>query len=267
MLIGNEAEYVGILKKLKVLKDAGFTLDGKVEQLNSCDGFDPSNSIIRVLGKDGEVVFETPRALSDAQLRWYETKSPTLPSDGSFKSLFEKVKPDKYGYTNSNYGACVYGLDDRGKSQFDYACEAIESSKYTNRSVIIYTGPDMQHKYRNDDGLNDFRCTMYTHLMVRPAIVSKRFNEDEEQLHYFVRQRSCDVFSGMVLDFRHHCQVYWAAFDRLRKSIPNLKKGRIFYVCDSLHCYERDFGMLDYVVDNGVGPDAQSGEFQKKEEE
>ena len=141
---------------------------------------------------------------------------------------------------NSNYGWCVFSPEngDGKRSQYDFALEQLVAHPDGRQSVVFYNRPSMQWEW--NDGLNakhDFTCTFQTTQYVRDGA-----------LHYMVWQRSCDARFGLLNDYAWHWHVYHRFLDDLRKTTPDLKTGKVHYVCGSLHVYQRHWDLVKEIM-------------------
>jgi len=221
------------LRGLNQRRIDGDVISGTVEKIDASIELDPRQRVF-----DYSPAFKTDVELAEAQLAWYATMNRRItgsPFEG--KGQWSHVKPTKSGFTNSNYGWCVYSPDngDGEKSQFDFAIDSLIEKKHSRQAVIFYNRPGMHVDWKFD-GMSDFTCTLDTHLFIR-----------NDKLIYIVHQRSCDLFLGFFYDYYHHTAVYADALEKLRAKY-DVGYGSILYHIDSLHVYERDFDTLEHII-------------------
>lgn len=165
------------------------------------------------------------------EIEWYMSRSLNIyDMRGNIPSIWKQVS-DELGFINSNYGWCVFSVDNG--LQFSKAVEALADDPNTRRSVCIYNRPSMHDDY-NMDGMNDFICTMNTQHFIRG-----------NQLYYLVYMRSNDAIFGYKNDFAWHYYVQRHMLKILRDSAyPDLEMGPILWNAGSLHIYPRHHHLI-----------------------
>lgn len=170
----------------------------------------------------------------ESELKWYDSMDLSIEDISKKAKLWKKVC-DKNKNINSNYGWCIYSKENY--YQFGNAIEELIKNNQSRRACMIYNRPSMQYEY-NKDGMNDFMCTFATQQFIRNG-----------KLIYIVMQRSCDFIYGFFNDFYWHCVVYERMLNRLKKEM-NLDFGKIIYIANSLHVYEKHFSLIEKIMDN-----------------
>jgi thymidylate synthase len=132
---------------------------------------------------------------------------------------------------NSAYGARIFKLHPRiadgGLNQWDYVKSELKRDPDSRRAVIhIRTPDDSLH------AVKDVPCTLALQFFIR-----------ESKLHLHVNMRSSDIILGIAYDV--------PAFTTMQEILANelnVELGEYVHTSNSLHCYERDFEMLDKIA-------------------
>ncbi len=184
------------------------------------------NAMFRV---DGPSIFGTPnQEYIDAEIKWYET------TDRSVQTLFDiygkevaiwKNCADRHGYINSNYGWCIYSIEN-GR-QYEKVRETLSNDPLSRQAVMIYTNPEM-HDQSTWDGCRDFMCTNTVQYFLNAGYLSCTVN-----------MRSNDAVFGFMNDVAWQKHV----LNKLAKEL-NVKPGAITWNAGSLHVYERHYHLI-----------------------
>lgn len=190
--------------------------------------FDPTQPTLNFNGR------KTPENYCKREVEWYDSKELSVYKiPGKTPKVWIDVSSYD-GHINSNYGWCIYS--DENYNQYDNALKTLINDRETRRSCMIYTRPNIQVEY-NKDGMSDFICTFSTQQFIR-----------NNKLEYLVSMRSQDGIFGFFNDFYWHCVVYDRLFTDLKKTYPELEVGKIIWIANSFHIYERHFEMLEQIV-------------------
>lgn len=185
----------------------------------------------------GWIVRPSNTDYAEREVQWYLSQSLNVNDiPGGAPKIWKEVATPE-GIINSNYGWCIFSAEN-GK-QYDCCVDSIARDLKTRRGVMIYTRPSMQTEY-NKDGMNDFMCTHYVHVIY----------EDEHgfpKLLYLVYQRSCDAVFGYNNDWYWHKFVADKLSEELKskKIIPSGTETEIRFHFGSVHVYERHFKYLE----------------------
>ena len=113
--------------------------------------------------------------------------------------------------------------------QWDYVKEELRKDPDSRRAVIhIRTPDDSLH------AVKDVPCTLALQFFIR-----------EGKLHLHVNMRSSDIILGIAYDV--------PAFTTMQEIMANelgVGLGEYVHTSNSLHCYERDFEMLDAIANS-----------------
>ena len=177
---------------------------------------------------DHPYIFGTPNQdYINAELAWYESK------DRKVQALFDiygkdvaiwKNVADEYGNVNSQYGACIYGVENTSVSQYYEVLNALGNNPLSRQAVMYYHDSDM-HEIAG----KDFCCTTST----------QHFISGSNHLETIVNQRSQDAVFGYMNDIAWHRHVN----NKLAKALK-VQPGPITCNVGSLHVYERHYHLI-----------------------
>lgn len=169
-----------------------------------------------------------------AETLWYLSGSDSTAWISKYASFWKGISDD--GVTaNSAYGARIFRPHGRiasgGIVQWDYVKEELKKDSDSRRAVIhIRTPDDSLH------AVKDVPCTLALQFFIR-----------EGNLHLHVNMRSSDIILGIAYDV--------PAFTMMQEILANelgVGLGEYVHTSNSLHCYERDFQMLDDIAKSTV---------------
>jgi thymidylate synthase len=177
-------------------------------------------------------LFKTSQDYVKRELDWYLSEDLSIHPHMSDIKIWGQVC-SKTGMINSNYGFTTFS--EENGHQYKYALETLKRDKSSRRAVIQYNRPSMVEDY-NKDGMSDYLCTIYVNCLIR-----------DDVLFYLVRQRSCDLRTGLPNDLAWHCYVYQRLFKDLQETYPKLRSqdDSLHFTFDSLHLYERNFKLFE----------------------
>jgi len=182
---------------------------------------------------DEETIFrEVNKDYVKRELEWYLSQSLNVNDiPGGPPKIWQQVAASD-GTINSNYGWATFS--DENCNQYQHARNELTKNPESRRAVCIYNRPSMWYDY-NYDGRSDFMCTNAVQYLVR-----------DEKLHAVVQMRSNDLNAGYRNDRA------WADYV-LRLMAVELKVdvGNIYWQVGSLHCYQRDFYLIDHFTKTG----------------
>ena len=165
-----------------------------------------------------------------AETLWYMSGNNSTEWISRYAPFWKDISDD--GKTaNSAYGARIFKRNDRiagGKLvQWDYVVNELKRDSDSRRAVIhIRTPDDSVH------AVKDVPCTLALQFFIR-----------DEKLHLHVNMRSSDIILGLSYDV--------PAFTIMQEVMANelgVGLGEYVHTSNSLHCYERDFKMLDEIA-------------------
>ena len=165
-----------------------------------------------------------------AETLWYMSGSNSTEWISRYAPFWKEISDD--GKTaNSAYGARIFKLHPRiadgGLNQWEYVKGELKRDPDSRRAVIhIRTPDDSLH------AVKDVPCTLALQFFIR-----------EGKLHLHVNMRSSDIILGIAYDV--------PAFTTMQEILANelsVELGEYVHTSNSLHCYERDFEMLDAIA-------------------
>lgn len=168
----------------------------------------------------------------EREIGWYESMSLNVYDiPAPVPAIWEAVS-DEHGFINSNYGWCIWHKDNY--RQYEHVLRELQNNPFSRRGVMIYTRPSMWLDY-NQRGMSDFMCTNAVQYVVRDGA-----------LEAVVQMRSNDVWAGYRNDFAWQEHVHKKLAGELK-----VKTGSIYWNVGSLHCYQKNFWMIDAYAKTG----------------
>jgi len=167
-----------------------------------------------------------------AETLWYMSGNNSTEWISRYASFWKDISDD--GLTaNSAYGARIFKLHPRiadgGLNQWKYVKEELKRDPDSRRAVIhIRTPDDSLH------AVKDVPCTLALQFFIRDG-----------KLHLHVNMRSSDIILGIAYDV--------PAFTIMQEVLANeleVDLGEYVHTSNSLHCYERDFEMLNAIANS-----------------
>lgn len=168
------------------------------------------------------------------ELDWYLSQSLSVYDiPGGPPKIWEQVaSKHPPGWINSNYGWAIFSF--QNGTQYENVLKELKANPWSRRAVMIYTRPTMHTDY-NRGGMSDFMCTNAVQYMIR-----------DNKLHAIVQMRSNDIWAGYRNDYAWQKYV----LDKLARDLY-IDAGNIVWNAGSLHCYEKDFYLVDHFIRTG----------------
>ena len=169
-----------------------------------------------------------------AETLWYLNADDSTEWISYYAPFWSNIS-DNNKTANSAYGARIFKTHPRiGNGnivQWDYVKEELRKDPDSRRAVIHIRTP-------SDSILEskDVPCTLSLQFFIR-----------ENKLHLHVSMRSSDIILGLAYDV--------PAFTTIQEILANelgVELGEYVHTSNSLHCYERDFEMLDAIANTRV---------------
>lgn len=159
---------------------------------------------------------------------WYNSMSLNVNDIPGGAPAVWKAVADKDGFINSNYGFCIYSLEN--ECQYENVKAELQKNPESRRAIMIYTRPRMWLDY-NKNGRSDFMCTNTVQYLIRDG-----------KLISIVNMRSNDAIFGYKGDraWQRHVQ------EKLAKEL-NVDVGDLIWQVGSLHVYARHYHLVDPV--------------------
>ena len=206
------------------------------------------NNEIRVIGNDVQqsntieiqnanfevdkpwIVREPNYEYFNRELKWYYSQSLNVRDiKGGVPKMWEACATP-LGYINSNYGWCIFSKDNC--EQYKNCKQKLLDDPHTREAIMIYNRPSMQKDY-NQNGMHDFMCCQNVQYFINER-------DNESYLDCIVNFRSCDAVFGFNNDSLWQLHVQGKLAEEL-----NVKIGKMYWNCGSLHIYERHFNYLE----------------------
>lgn len=181
-----------------------------------------------------------------AETLWYLSGSDSTDWISRYAAFWKGISDD--GKTaNSAYGSRIFRCHQRIASgnivQWDYVKEELRRDPDSRRAVVHIKTPD-DSLYAS----KDVPCTLALQFFIR-----------EGKLHLHVNMRSSDIILGIAYDV--------PAFTTMQEILANelgVGLGEYVHTSNSLHCYERDFEMLDAIASSEPVAPRPMLEYPKK---
>jgi len=167
-----------------------------------------------------------------AETLWYMSGSNSTNWISRYAPFWKNISDD--GETaNSAYGARIFKhhprIADGNFIQWEYVKEELTKDPDSRRAVIHIRTPD-DSIYAS----KDVPCTLSLQFFIR-----------NNALHLHVSMRSSDIILGIAYDV--------PAFTIMQEVLANelgVELGEYVHTSNSLHCYERDFDMLEAIANS-----------------
>lgn len=179
-------------------------------------------------------VRRTPTKYCAAELEWYLSQDLSVDFIGKKAKIWRDVACDD-GFINSNYGYLIFS--EENGYQYHHVLTELRKNPESRRAAMVYNRPEIWFDY-NLNGRSDWICTFATQHMIRNG-----------ELVSVVNMRSNDVIFGFFNDFFWQAWVHDRLHADLKQTYSDLEPGRIVWVANSFHVYERHFDMLAGMAD------------------
>jgi len=216
--IRNDTEYVSSPRGMKIKENLGV----QFRIMN------PRDRLPRVAARNFSLAYFVAETL------WYLNADDSTEWISYYAPFWSNIS-DNNKTANSAYGARIFKTHPRiGNGnivQWDYVKEELRKDPDSRRAVIHIRTP-------SDSILDskDVPCTLSLQFFIR-----------ENKLSLHVSMRSSDIILGLAYDV--------PAFTTIQEILANelgVELGEYVHTSNSLHCYERDFEMLDAIANTRV---------------
>jgi len=131
--------------------------------------------------------------------------------------------------TNSAYGYLLFkDKNIHGITQWEWAKHSLIKDKDSRQAILHFNNPSHQ------TATKDFPCTLY-------AI----FNIRNNKLNLTSHMRSNDLIFGLSYDIPFFALLMQCMRLELIDQYPELEIGEYTHSANSMHCYEKDFGIIN----------------------
>jgi thymidylate synthase len=165
---------------------------------------------------------------------WYLGADPMDASIEQYAAQWAKIKQPDGSYF-SNYGQYMFGGPPIMPSQFEYVVETLLGDINSRRASMVLLQP--YHLFHEN---RDVVCTY--------AI---NFTIEELALHMTVMMRSNDVIWGFTNDAFCFSSLMEFVYLHLASRIGGLVRGSYTHFTNSMHVYDRHYGMIERIVGEG----------------
>lgn len=166
---------------------------------------------------------------------WYLGADPKDDSIVEHAKMWQKLKQED-GTFYSNYGQYLFGPSP-AESQFTYVVNALKADRNTRRASMVLL--KREHLYHSN---TDTVCTY--------AI---NFTVNGDALDMTVMMRSNDVVFGFTNDAFCFWSVMEFVYQIMSRHYPGLVRGSYTHFTNSMHVYERHYGMLTKILQSPNG--------------
>jgi len=185
----------------------------------------PRHRLPTVVGRD----FSTSYMV--AELLWYLSGNNRTEWISRYSSFWKNISDD--GETaNSAYGARLFFPNEKianGRfAQYDYVIDELKKDRDSRRAVMHIRVPS-----DSLDAKLDMPCTLSLQFFIR-----------DEKMHMVTSMRSSDLIFGIAYDI--------PAFTLFQEMLANefgIEVGTYTHTSNSLHIYERHFGMVENILE------------------
>lgn len=168
----------------------------------------------------------------EREIEWYKSMSRNVNDIKGGPPVAWKACAAKDGTINSNYGYLIWS--EENYKQYDHVLAELKRAPESRRAEMIYTRPSIWNEY-NRDGMSDFICTDSVQYFIRDG-----------KLIADVRMRSNDIWAGYRND------KAWQDYVHLQLARDlGVEVGPMIWHAGSLHCYERNFYLIDGFIKTG----------------
>ena len=173
------------------------------------------------------------------ELLWYLSGSDKLSSIVKYSKFWKNISDDGY-HSNSAYGKYIFGSMERKGDGVNYKlehpgyfnqwdwCKKLLTDDCNTREAVINIKPIQMYETK------DVVCTIALNFYIR-----------DNKLHLTTYMRSNDAVKGLTYD------VFMFTFlQELMAKELNVELGTYNHVVTNLHIYERDWQLIDTVINN-----------------
>ena len=173
-----------------------------------------------------------------AELLWYFSGRRDVAFISRFAKFWESLDNGD-GTVNSAYGHLLFNdFNEHGYTEWNWLMESLTKDSDTRQAVIHFNKP--LHKR---DGNRDFVCTLSGTFQIRGG-----------KLNLKVHMRSNDMILGTPTDVAFFCLLQEQVLALLKRVYPDLTLGSYVHEVDSLHIYERHFGLASSMLEQEFSP-------------
>lgn len=178
---------------------------------------------------------KSPEKYIQKEIEWYDSQDLCVKDIGQHAKMWLNVcSKDEHQTVNSNYGYLIYNKENF--NQYENVLNELIKNSFSRRAIMIYNRPSMHYEY-NENGKCDFVCTLGHQFFIR-----------NDKLVSLVEMRSTDMIFGFFSDFPWFATVQNRLLKDLQKTYTNLTMGKIIWISNSAHLYEKHFPILNEII-------------------
>jgi len=175
-----------------------------------------------------------------AETIWYFNGQNTTEFISKYANMWNHIKNDDNMTVNSCYGYQLF-TDKNNKSElseWEWSFRSLLNDKDTRQAVMKINKPS-----HNIIGIKDYPCTLTITFMIR-----------DNKLNMTVHMRSNDIVLGLPTDFALFNIMHQQMYNQLKYKYDTLNIGKYTHIVDSLHLYERNFGLVEDMLQHEFFP-------------
>lgn len=175
-----------------------------------------------------------------AELLWYFSGVNTIDFIKPYASMWDIIK-NADGTVNSAYGHLLFTeKNEYGFTQFEWALKSLIKDKDSRQAFMHFNKPHHQY-FENKDQV----CTLIGIFHIR-----------NNKLHFTIDMRSNDAVLGFMTDFAFFNILHQQMLLHLHAAYPTLTLGSYTHISHSMHIYERNFKLVEEMLEYDFIPDA-----------
>lgn len=175
-----------------------------------------------------------------AEFLWYFSGRNDVEFISEYASFWNSIQNED-GTVNSAYGNLIFSKKNRfGINQYEWAIKSLTKDIDSRQAIMHFNLPE--HQYETN---KDFVCTMYGIWHIR-----------DNRLNLTIHMRSNDAILGTPTDIAFFSVLQQQALSHLKSTWPNLKLGKYTHIVDSYHIYERNFNLVEEMLQHDFEPES-----------
>jgi len=179
-----------------------------------------------------------PMKYLKGELLWYFSGRNDLEFIEKYSKFWKKIANED-GTCNSAYGKLIFNeKNEHGLTEWTWAYRSLVDDKDTRQAIIRFNKPKVSYP-----GVKDFVCTL-----------NAVFNIRDNKLNLSTIMRSNDAVLGTCFDIPFFLYLMQVMRKQLLPSYRDLELGSYTHHAVSLHIYERDFDLVNKMLEKPFIP-------------
>lgn len=168
------------------------------------------------------------------ELLWYFSADDSIEYISRYSRFWEKItNPD--GTLNSAYGNLIFNdANSYNITGWQWVVKSLSDDKDSRQAILHFSRPEHRRP-----GVKDFPCTISAQFMIR-----------NNALNMYTTMRSNDFTFGLTYDLPFFTLLQQQLVVTLQAKYPDLQLGGYYHNAKSLHIYEKDFDIVEKMLDN-----------------